>query len=174
MSAMARGRASGPVDTTTLEGRLRAARLDSSYSAQELAEALGLASEVSIYEYENPKKNKRPSVAQLGILAKKTGKPLDWLVYGEGAEDSPFLSKMRALQDELDYRAQQNILRLAESEAEQYRAREARRAQEDGAFETIKRQMLAAGIDPATIEQVVQRARATAEGSTSEDVARPA
>lgn len=124
---MAGGRASGPIDETTFGGRLRAARLASPYDAQQLAEAIGKASAQSIYDYENPNKSDSPTPEALGILAKKTGESLDWLVYAVKPDqpESPFMKTMRAFEDDLDRISQRVMGKVAAVEVEETKMRRA-------------------------------------------------
>ena len=119
---MAGRRAAGPVNTATFEGRLRAARLASPHTAQQLAEALGLASAQSLYDYETPAKPGSPNPEQLGILATKTGRSLEWLVYGEDAGgESEFIATMRGLEGDLSIRRQRELKRTAQMMVEEDR-----------------------------------------------------
>lgn len=149
---MAGSRAARPIDTSTFHGRLKAARVESPYSAQELAEAMGLASAQSVYDYENPNKANSPDPTNLGVFARKTGRSLDWLVYGEAAEESAFIATMRALDGELDDRGRRAVVALAEREAEEARSR----INDVGSADAMVARMTAAGFGEAEAIRAVQ------------------
>lgn len=107
-----------PVDVGTFAGRLKAARIGSSYSAEEIAAHLGLASAQSIYDYESPKKAASPSPVQLGKMAAFLGRSLDWLIYGEEAE-TEFIAELRAREPVLSPRSKHAILRVAQTMADE-------------------------------------------------------
>lgn len=151
---MAGARANGPVDVGTLHGRLRAARLDSSFTAQQLAEALGLASAQSIYDYENPKKAASPSPEALGLYARLTGRSLAWIIYGEEDEESPFIAQMKGYEARLDRWGVAAVLTTAEQEARRYAEQS-----QDAEFSARVEQMLAV-IPTLTREQAEQGVRA--------------
>lgn len=175
---MARGRATSPVDERTIEGRLRAARLASPYTAQELAEAMGLASAQSLYDYETPGKSGSPSPAALGVFSRRTGRSLKWLVYGEkdDAEDTPFIALMRAFDEDLDPAGRYVVEKTAAAEVEQAkkRAAEALSVEEEellrrfrAASQTGKRLILAAAepdTAPPQRQQQERPARQSGQG----------
>jgi transcriptional regulator with XRE-family HTH domain len=93
-----------------------------------------------------------------------------YLLVGE-RKDSELVSRLREMEPLMDERGQRTVLLVAEQQVE-----EARRAQaQDDAFDLIKRQMLAAGVDPETIHRAVQQAQATVRQSAGDELAeRPA
>lgn len=106
-----------PADERTFEGRLRAARLASSYNAQQLAELCGRQSGQTVYDWENPAVAGSPNPEQLGILSKATGKSLRYLVFGEDDEagESEFISDMRQVENALGRRRQRDLKRIADA-----------------------------------------------------------
>lgn len=89
-----------------------------------------------------------------------------WILLGDQHE-SEFVAQMRGMEPMMDERGKRQVLRTAEQQVEE--AQRAK-AQED-AFDTIASQMLAAGLDPQTIEQVMQRSRRIVQESDDGEAA---
>lgn len=157
---MAGGRASGPVDETTFEGRLRAARLASPFDAQELAEAIGKASAQTIYDYEKPSVAGSPTPEALGILAKKTGTTLDWLVYGiaPNEPESQFVRDMRAVEDDLSPQRQRELAKMAKVMADEDRQKQGREA----AIARLLADAQAGGLSEQEVDEILSAAIARA------------
>lgn len=113
---MPQRRATDPVDESTWQGRLRRARLNSGLSTETLAEAVGVASKQSIYDWEKARSGKTPNPDRLIALIKALGASADEIFFGTpGTTPEPnAVHQLTAVAELLDPAAQRALLALAE------------------------------------------------------------
>lgn len=138
-------------------------------SAPQLGRALGMS---STWVYDVERGRIQPSPPQVAAIAELLEESADWLVMGRRAQESRFIGRLKALEPDLDARAERIILSIATREAHEARlARERAEPYDEEVFDYYVQALRDAGADEALLSQVVPAAR---QRLRARDTERPA